>query len=151
MRRQSTHIENSLQASLTIFTATMLIPACTILSESEQLSDLPVQTESAESQLDHEAEYEKAKQECADAGGQWVWYMHGDGPEFYTYSMRCWDKDDPPRKPGSPRWKEPALLPYEVYVVHSRATNRVIEFSRVDSDSKEEPKDGVKDVQNPTE
>lgn len=87
--------------------------------------------------IDPEAEYEKAKQECADLGGEWVGYLHGDGFRHYTYTKRCWNREERPSGPGDPRWKEPGLLPYDVFVSYSLQTNKVIGYDQIDPDSKE--------------
>lgn len=114
-----------------------MIAACTALSESEQELDLRVPTEIAESQADPEAEYEQAKQNCADLDGEWRGYMHGDGFSYYTYSMRCWSQDDLPSGTGDPRWSEPGLLPYDLFVVYSTKTNKLTSLTRIDPETKE--------------
>ena len=85
---------------------------------------------------DAATEFEKAKRECADKGGEWVWYDHGDELAHYFYAMRCWSLDDPPREPGDGRWWEPGLLPYDVLVRYSRETHKVTDFGRVKRNSK---------------
>lgn len=115
----------------------LLASACTTSSQPEQQLDVPLRTVDAETPPDPETEYEKAKQECADKGGKWVWYSHGRGFTHYTYSMRCWSHDDPPRRPGDGRWEEPGLLPYDVYVRFSQGTHTVTGFSRFEPNTRE--------------
>ncbi len=112
------------------------------MSESEQEYDLPVPTETSDSQPDPEVEYEKAKQKCEDLGGEWKMYLHGDGSRHYTYGMRCWSRDDLPSGRGDPRWNEPGLLSYDLYVVYSIRTKEVVGLTRFDSESKEKLADG---------
>ena len=110
-----------------------IIAACTNSSQPEQqrdISDLIVASP------DPATEFEEAKRECADKGGEWVWYDHGDELEHYFNIMRCWSLDDPPRRPGDGRWGEPGLLPFDVLVRYSRETNKVTDFGRFEPNSK---------------
>ena len=110
----------------------LLVSACTTLSQPERQLDNPAQTVDADTPPGPATEFEVAKQECADKGGEWIGYIHGDGPEHYFYRMRCLSRDDQSR----PRWEEPGFLPYEVSVSYSVATHKVTDFSRVEPDSK---------------
>ena len=119
-----------------------LVAACATLSEPEPQLDIQEEPVVTETLSEPEAEYENAKQECADEGGEWVWYLHGDGFRHYTYSMSCWNKDNLPSGVGDPRWKEPGLLPYDIYVVYSIRTGKVTGFQRLDPESKEKLGEG---------
>lgn len=133
---QSRNISSmSLVTRLVLLFLAALTAACTTLSESEPQIDIPAQTVVAETLSEPEAEYENAKEECAEEGGEWVWYLHGDGFRHYTYAMRCWNRDNLPSGEGDPRWREPGLLPYDVYVVYSIRTNKVNGFQRIDPES----------------
>lgn len=105
--------ELSLPARFILLALAALTAACTTLSEPVQPSDQAVLTESEETKPDPEADYEKAKQECTDVGGEWVTFLSGHGANHYSYSMRCWSSRPPP---NDPRWKEPGLLPYDATV-----------------------------------
>lgn len=128
MSKQGTRLQVSLIARLIVLSLAALAAACTTLSEPEQPLDDPVATVEAETSPDPEAEYEKAKQECADEGGEWVTFLHGDGAEHYTYSMRCWSSRPPPNDPS---WKKPGLLPYDATISHARGTGEIIGFYRI--------------------
>lgn len=108
-----------------------LIAACTTSSQPEHLRDIPAQTAEAETTPDPATEFEVAKQECANKGGEWLDYIHWDGAEFSFYRMRCVSRDD-----QWPQWDEPELLPYEIHVSYSIETRKVIRFSRVEPYSK---------------
>lgn len=82
--KQGTRLQVSLIARLIVLSLAALTAACTTLSEAEKPLDDQVATDDAETSPDPEAEYEKAKQECADKGGEWVTFLHGDGTEHYT-------------------------------------------------------------------
>lgn len=129
-------------ARLMLLALTTLTAACTTLSEPEPQLDIQADPVVAETLSEPEAEYENAKQECADEGGEWVWYIHGDGFRHYTYYMSCWDRTNLPSGVGDPRWKEPGLLSYDVYVVYSIRTGKVTGFLRIDPESKENLDDG---------
>ena len=118
-----------------------LIAACTTSSQPGQLGDIPAQTAEAETLPDPATEFEVAKQECADKGGEWLGYIHGDGFETYFYRMRCVSRDD-----QGPQWDEPELLPYEVFVNYSIETLKVIGFSRVEPDSPAIHRNGDQDT-----
>ena len=75
---------------------------------------------------EHEIEYEKAKQECDDAGGQWITLLHADGKDYYYNTMRCLQERPPAHDPG---W-EAQLLPYDIDVAYDRRSDKVIEFTR---------------------
>lgn len=128
MLRKGTFGELRLPSRLVLLALAALTAACATFSEPEQPSDQAVLTESEEAKSDHEAEYDKAKQECADDGGEWVSFFHGDGAEHYSYSMRCWSSRPPP---NDPRWREPGLLPYDVTIDHARGTDEIIGFYRI--------------------
>lgn len=118
----------------------MLLAACTTLSESEQHVEVALQTEGAETQLDPAAEDEKAKKECAERGGEWSTFLHGDGSESYTFSMDCWGSGDTAGE-GDDSGSEPnRLLPYDIVVSYSRETDEVIAFSRIYERSPEQAK-----------
>lgn len=74
----------------------------------------------------HETEYEKAKQECDDAGGKWITSLHGDGADFYANTMRCLEELPPAHDPG---WED-QLLPYYITVEYDRRSHRITEFTR---------------------
>ena len=120
--------ELSLAARFILLALAALTAACTTLSEPEKPADPPVLTDGAETKPDPEAEYEKAKQECADEGGEWVTFLHGDGVEHYTYSMRCWSSRPPPNDPSR---KKPGLLPYDATISHARGTGEINGFYRI--------------------
>lgn len=84
----------------------------------------------------HEIAYEKAKQECADKGGSWVWQSHGDGPDTYVYWMRCWKHNpgEPAPPPGDSFWLQEPLLPYDAVVTHDRRSRKVLKFNRESQD-----------------
>lgn len=124
--------ELSLSARFILLALAALTVGCTTLSEPEQPSDQAVLTESAEAKPDPKSEYEKAKQECADEGGEWMTYLHGDGVGFWLDSMRC-------RSIGLPieerQWEDPGLLPYDVNVSYAVGTGgEIIRFRRIDPD-----------------
>ncbi|MCY3621246.1 MAG: hypothetical protein OXH68_05975 [Gammaproteobacteria bacterium] len=75
---------------------------------------------------EHEMEYERAEQECDDAGGQWITSEHGDGQDFYFNTMRCLKELPPAHDPG---WDD-QLLPYTISVEYDRRSHKVIEFTR---------------------
>ena len=115
-----------------------LTAACATLTEPKPQSDIPAQTVENETPLDPQAQYEKTKLECADEGGNWVWYIHVDGIEEFSFTMRCYSRDEPRRRSGDLSFKDPGLLPYDATVVYSRARNKkVARFARIDPDSKE--------------
>ena len=120
--------ELSLLARFILLALAALTAACTTLSEPEQPSVQTVLTETEETKPDHEAEYEKAKQECADVGGEWVTFLSGHGVNHYAYSMRCWSSRPPV---NDPRWKEPGLLPYDATVEHARGTGEMVGLHRL--------------------
>ena len=132
----------NLSASIFLLGGTVLLAACTTLSEAEQHAEVALQTESAEPQLDPAAEYEKAQKECAEKGGEWVTTLHMDGLDRFANSLRCWSRDDPRRRPGDGRWKEEGLLPYDVTVSYGGGTGRVIGFVRKYQRIQEKPEDG---------
>ena len=74
----------------------------------------------------HEIEYEKAEQECDDAGGQWITSEHGDGRDFYFNTMRCLEDLPPAHDPG---WDD-HLLPYTISVEYDRRSHKVVVFTR---------------------
>lgn len=121
--------ELRLPASFALLALAALAAACTTLSEPEQPANLPTLTENGEAKPGPKAEYEKAKQECADEGGEWMTYLHGDGADFYLDSMRC-------RSMGLPieerQWEDPGLLPYDVNVSYAAETGEIIRFRRID-------------------
>ena len=120
----------SLPASFILLALAALTAACTTLSEPEQPSDQAVLTESEETKPDPKAEYEKAKQECADEGGEWMTYLHGDGANFWLDSMRCRSSQLPTNER---RWEDPGLLPYDVTVSYAVGTGgEIIRFRRID-------------------
>lgn len=129
-----------------VLVLTLLASACTTFPQSEQQSEILTQTVDAETPLDPATEFEEAKRECADQGGKWVGYSHGRGFTYYTYSMRCWSRDDPPRRPGDGRWGEPGLLPYDVLVRYSRETHKVTDFGRIERNSKVHLNNGDQDT-----
>lgn len=109
----------------------MLLAACSILSESEQNAEVVHQTESAETQLDPAAEYEKAKKECAEKGGEWSTFLHGDGTDSYSFSMDCWGRADPAGEGDDSEPESKRLLPYDIVVSYSRKSDELIRFSRI--------------------
>lgn len=111
----------------------LLIAACNNSSQPEQVRDI---SELIVASPDPATEFEEAKRECADKGGEWVWYDHGDELEHYFNIMRCWSLDDPPRRPGDGRWREPGLLPYDVLVRYFRQSHKVTDFGRFEPNSK---------------
>ena len=119
----------------------LFMAACSTLSQPEQQSDIPAQTVDAETPPDPATEFEEAKRECAEKGGEWLGYIHGDGSEFYFYRMRCVIREDQ----GS-HWEDPGLLPYEIHVSYSVATQKVIDFSRVEPDSNAILRNGDQDT-----
>lgn len=127
----------NLLARLVLLALAALTAACTILSEPEPQTDIPAQTVDPETLSEPEAEYEKAKEECADEGGKWVWYSHTDGLEEFSFTIRCYSRDEPRRRTGDLSFTDPGLLPYDATVVYSRAGNKVARFARIDPDSKE--------------
>lgn len=114
-----------------------LTAACATLSEPEPQLDIQEEPVVTETLSEPEAEYENAKQECADEGGEWVWYLHKDGIEEFSFTVRCYSRDEPRRRSGNLSFKDPGLLPYDATVVYSRAGNKVVRFARIDPDSKE--------------
>ena len=119
----------------------LLMAACSTLSQPEQRLDIPAQIVDAKTLPDPATEFDVAKQECANKGGEWLGYIHGDGFEFYFYRMRCVIRDDQGR-----HWEEPGLLPYEVEVSYSIETRKVIGFSRVEPDSPAIQRNGDQDT-----
>ena len=75
----------------------LLAAACTTLSQPEPQLEIPAQP------VDAETEFEEAKRECAEKGGEWKGYSHGDAWEFYFYHMRCLSQNDPQRRAGDGR------------------------------------------------
>lgn len=75
---------------------------------------------------EHEIEYEKAVQECRDAGGQWITSEHGDGQDFYFNIMRCLKELPPAHDSG---WED-QLLPYYISVEYDRRSHKIVEFIR---------------------
>ncbi|MXY57388.1 MAG: hypothetical protein F4Y41_13515 [Gammaproteobacteria bacterium] len=75
---------------------------------------------------EHEIAYEKAEQECDDAGGQWITSLHGDGQDFYFNAMRCLKELPPAHDPG---WED-RLLPYDISVEYDRRSHKIVEFTR---------------------
>ena len=75
---------------------------------------------------EHEMAYEKAKQECDDAGGQWIAASHGDAKDYYVNSMRCLEEHPPAQ---DPRWED-QLLPYYITVTYDNRSHQVIKFTR---------------------
>lgn len=75
---------------------------------------------------EHELAYEKAKQECDDAGGQWITALHGDAKDYYVNTMRCLKERPPAHDPG---WED-QLLPYYITVTYDGRSDQVIEFTR---------------------
>ena len=73
-------------------------------------------------------EYEIAKQECEDEGGQWVESLHWDGSREYGYTLRCLNEARLPVR--DPRWED-RLLPYDISVTYSRDTYKEIGFKRL--------------------
>jgi len=71
-------------------------------------------------------QFDLARQECAEAGGLWVTYMHLDGWHDWSDLMRCLAERPPPRDPG---WCEP-LLPYHITVEYDRKSKRIVRFTR---------------------
>ena len=120
----------------------LLAAACTTFSQREPQLEIPAQTVDAETPLDPETEFEEAKRECAEKGGEWIGYIHGDGSEFHFYRMRCLSQNDLPRRAGDGRWEKPRLLPYDIDVSYSNATQNVIRFSRFEPDSEEKLNNG---------
>lgn len=108
-----------------------LIAACNNSSQPEQRKDISELIAEAETSSDPATEFEKAKLECADKGGEWVWYDHGDELAHYFNTMRCWSLDDPPRRPGDGSWEEPGLLRYDVLVRYYRETHKITNFVRL--------------------
>lgn len=90
--------------------------------------DAPLSQEELEELPDFLREYEKAKQECADEGGQWVVSLHWDGAERYGYTLRCLPESRLPAH--DPRWED-KLLPYDISVTYSRDTYKEIGFKRL--------------------
>ena len=123
--------ELRLPASFALLALAALVAACTTLSEPEQPSDPAVLTENVEAKPDPEAEYEKAKQECADEGGEWMTYLHGDGADFWLDSMRCQSIGLPIEER---QWEDPGLLPYDVNVSYAGESGEIIRFRRIDPD-----------------
>lgn len=121
----------SLTARIFLVGATVLLTACTTLSESEQHVEVALQTEGAETHLDPAAEYEKAKKECAERGGEWSTFLHGDGTDSYSFSMDCWGRADPTGEGDDSEPESKRLLPYDIVVSYSRETNELIRFSRI--------------------
>lgn len=109
----------------------MLLAACTSLSESEQHAEVALQTEGAETQLDPAAEYEKAKEECTEKGGELNTFLHGDGTDSYSFSMDCWGRADPTGEGDDSGSESKRLLPYDIVVSYSRETDEVIAFSKI--------------------
>lgn len=130
----------SLSARTLLLGVTVLFAACTTLSEPRQHAEVALQSESAETQLDPEAEYEKAKKECAEKGGELNTFLHGDGSESYTFYMDCWGSGDTAGE-GDDSGSEPKrLLPYDIVVSYSRETDEVIAFARIYERSPEQAK-----------
>lgn len=129
MLNKGSRRELSLPTRFILLALVALTAGCTTLFEPEQPTDLAVPEESAETKPDPEAEYEKAKQECADESGEWMTYLHGDGADFYLDFMRC-------RSMGlsidERQWEDPGLLPYDVTVSYARETGEIIRFRRID-------------------
>lgn len=73
-----------------------------------------------------ERQFALAKQECAEAGGQWITWFHSDGFDDYSNSMTCLVKRPPARDPG---WCDP-LLPYRITIEYNRRTKEIVEFTR---------------------
>lgn len=119
----------SLSARIFLLGVTLLLAACTTLSEPEQRGEVELQMETAETQLDPAAEYEKAKKECAERGGELNTFLHGDGADSYSFYMDCWRREDPSLEDDDPKSKR--LLPYDLVVSYSRETDEVIAFSRI--------------------
>ena len=88
----------------------------------------PLSQEELEELPDFLREYEKAKQECADGGGQWVKSQLWNGAEKYGYTLRCLPESRLP--PYDPRWED-RLLPYEISVTYSRDTYKEMGFERL--------------------
>lgn len=129
------HTGLSLPARFLLLALAASTTACTTISTPDLLLDIPKLAERPKTQLDPRAEYEKAKLECADEGGEWVVYLHGDGAAHYLDSMRCRSSRS---LANDLRWKDPGLLPYDVTVVYDTGTEELIRFARIDPESKEE-------------
>lgn len=90
--------------------------------------DTPQSHEELDEVPDFLKEYEFAKQECADEGGQWVSSLHWDGWKEYGYVLRCLEESRLPA--NDPRWDD-RLLTYDISVTYSRDTYKGIGFKRL--------------------
>lgn len=114
---------------------TMLTTACTTLSESGQPLDVAEQLEVSETRLEFKAEYENAKQECADEGGRWtvlVQEITAGGIVSYQDFKRCFSRDEPWR----PQSRDSILnlqrlLPYDIALAYESGSSELLGFRRI--------------------
>lgn len=111
---------------------TLLISACTTLSESGLPLDVAEQPDANETRLEFKAEYEKAKQECADEGVRWIELLHADGFDSYQDFMRCFNRDEPwPPQSGDSILNLQRLLPYDIALGYRFGSSELSGFRRV--------------------
>lgn len=122
----------SLSSRFILIGLTLLISACTTLSDLGKPLDVSAQTEASETRLKFKAECEKAKQECADEGGRWTVLFQkitsGGSVEDFK---RCLSRNEPWRLQSGDSILNPGMLPYDIALAYESGSSELLGFRRI--------------------